>query len=141
MGNKTSSSMKINFEDVQFVVKNPENHLLISTLDISLQDCLIVNTIDIFLEEEIINNLIKQGKKEIKIIVYGKNCNDEKIFIKYNQLISLGFSNVFVYTGGMFEWLLLQDIYGENGFQTTSAQMDILKYKPNKALNISLLKY
>lgn len=141
MGNKTSSSMKINFEDVQFVVKNPENHLLISTLDISLQDCLIVNTIDIFSEEEIINNLIKQGKKEIKIIVYGKNCNDEKIFIKYNQLISLGFSNVFVYTGGMFEWLLLQDIYGENGFQTTSAQMDILKYKPNKVLNISLLKY
>ena len=62
---------------------------------------------------------IKQGK-HIKIIIYGKNCNDEKIYIKYQQLISLGFYNVFIYVGGLFEWLLLQDIYGSDEFPTTS---------------------
>jgi hypothetical protein len=30
----------------------------------------------------------------------------------------------------MFEWLLLQDIYGAASFPTTSKELDILKYKP-----------
>ena len=41
----------------------------------------------------------------------------------------------------MFEWLLLQDIYGEKDFPTTKPEMDILKYKPNKGLNVPLLEY
>ena len=32
----------------------------------------------------------------------------------------------------MFEWLLLQDIYGNDNFPTTSKDLDILKYKPKK---------
>ena len=32
--------------------------------------------------------------------------------------------------GGIFEWLLLQDIYGDDQFKTTSRELDILKYKP-----------
>jgi enhancing lycopene biosynthesis protein 2 len=46
-----------------------------------------------------------------------------------------------VYTGGLFEWLLLQDIYGTQEFLTTKKELDLLKFKPNKILNISLLEY
>jgi hypothetical protein len=141
MGNSQSSSIKINYEDVQFIIKNPEGHLLINTLSTSEQTCLIVNTININNEENIINTCIKRGAKDIKIVIYGKNSNDEKLFNKYNQLTSLGFYNVYVYTGGLFEWLMLQDIYGEKEFPTTKKELDILKYKPNKVLNVPLLEY
>ena len=141
MGNSQSSSIKINYEDVQFIIKNPEGHVLINTLSNSEQNCLIVNTININNEENIINNCIKRGAKDIKIIIYGKNSNDEKLYTKYSQLTSLGFYNVYIYTGGLFEWLMLQDIYGENEFPTTKKELDILKYKPNKVLNVPLLEY
>jgi hypothetical protein len=141
MGNTQSSSIKINYEDIQFIIKNPENHLLINTLSASEQNCLITNTININNEENAINSFMKRGNKDIKIILYGKNSNDEKIFNKYNQLTSLGFHNVFIYTGGLFEWLMLQDIYGEKDFPTTKKELNILKYKPNKVLNIPLLEY
>jgi rhodanese-related sulfurtransferase len=141
MGNSQSSSIKINYEDIQFIIKNPENHLLINTLSGSEQNCLIINTININNEESIINKCIKNGSKDIKIVIYGKNSNDEKIYSKYNQLTSLGFYNVYIYIGGLFEWLMLQDIYGDKEFPTTKKELDILKYKPNKVLNIPLLNY
>jgi hypothetical protein len=140
MGNKLSTSIKINYEDVQYILKHPEGHLLINTLSDAEQECLIVNTMNIKNEENIINICIKNGRKDIKIIIYGKNCNDEKTLNKYNQLTSLGFYNVYIYVGGMFEWLMLQDIYGENEFPTTKKELDILKYKPYKVLNVQLLE-
>jgi 3-mercaptopyruvate sulfurtransferase SseA len=141
MGNSQSSSIKINYEDVQFVIKNPQGHLLINTLLTSEQNCLIVNTININNEENIVNTCIKKGAKDIKIIIYGKNSNDEKLYNKYSQLTSLGFHNVYIYMGGLFEWLMLQDIYGEKEFPTTKKELEILKYKPNKVLNVLLLEY
>ena len=141
MGNSQTSSIKINYEDVQFIIKNPEGHLLINTLSPSEQNCLIKNTMNINNEENIINSCIKRGAKDIKIIIYGKNSNDEKLYSKYNQLTSLGFHNVYIYPGGLFEWLMLQDIYGEKEFPTTKKELDILKYKPNKVLNVPLLEY
>jgi len=141
MGNKMSSSLKINYEDIQYILKNTEGYLLMNTLSDSEQECLISNTLDIKKEETVINNLIKNRKTDLKIIIYGKNCNDDKIYEKYNQLSSLGFFNIYIYVGGMFEWLMLQDIYGENEFKTTSRQLDLLKYKPNKMLNVQLIEY
>ena len=41
----------------------------------------------------------------------------------------------------MFEWLLLQYIYNNTDFPTTKKELDVLKFKPNKVLNISLLEY
>ena len=140
MGN-SQSSQKINYEDVQYVIKNSELHILINTLNEIEQVCLIPNTVNINKEVELINQFIKMGNKQVKIIIYGRNCNDEKIYAKYNQLSSLGFYNVYIYTGGLFEWLMLQDIYGENEFPTTKRELDILKFKPNKVLNIPLLEY
>jgi hypothetical protein len=138
MGN-SQSIRKINFEDIQTIIKHPENYLLINTLNDADQICLIQNTIMISHEELIINKHLRTGKN-IRIIVYGKNCNDEKIYKKYQQLLSLGFYNVFLYLGGLFEWLLLQDIYGMDEFPTTSKLLDVLKYKPASALNVFLLE-
>ena len=140
MGNSLSNK-QINYEDVQFAIKNPNSYLLINTLDTKEQECLLPNTINIQQEEQIINQLIKNVNKSVKIIIYGKNSNDEKIYKKMQQLTSLGFYNVYIYIGGMFEWLLLQDIYGENEFPITKKELDILKYKPNKLFNIQLLEY
>ena len=139
MGN-IQSMKKINYEDMQSVIKNPEIYLIINTLAPSEQQCLIINTVFANEEESIINKFIKENKS-IRIIIYGKNCNDETINKKYQQLYSLGFYNIFVYLGGMFEWLMLQDIYGKDLFPTTKKELDLLKYKSLQLLNVSLLEY
>lgn len=139
MGN-TQSMKKINYEDMQLVIKNPSIYLIINTLPLSDQNCLIINTTQANEEEIIINKFLKENKN-IKIIIYGKNCNDDSINKKYQQLYSLGFYNIFVYSGGMFEWLMLQDIYGIELFPTNKKELDFLKYKSSQMLNIPLLEY
>ena len=103
MGN-TQSMKKINYEDMLTVIKNAEIYLIINTLSPTEQQCLIINT-TIAEEEEVIINKYMNQNKHIRIIIYGKNCNDENIQKKYQQLLTLGFCNIFVYTGGLFEWL------------------------------------
>lgn len=139
MGN-TQSIKKINYEDMQTVIKNPEVYLIINTLPSSEQNCLIVNTTLATDEENVINQFMKTNKN-VRIIIYGRNCNDETTNKKYQQLMSLGFYNIYLYVGGLFEWLLLQDIYGKDQFPTTKKELDLLKYKPSQILNIALLEY
>ena len=139
MGN-TQSIKKINYEDMQIVIKNPEVYLIINTLPQIEQQCLIVNTTFAVDEAILINKYMKENKN-IRIVIYGKNCNDDTTNKKYQQLLTLGFYNIYLYSGGMFEWLMLQDIYGKDLFPTTKKEVDILKYKPNQLLNIGLLEY
>ena len=140
-----NSKFKINYEDMQLVCSHSYNnnnnnkYAIINTLDPSYQTCLIPNTIPIAEEEEVINDVITNSKKT-KIIIYGLNSNDEKVYSKYEQLVKLGVKHVYIYTGGMFEWLLLQDVYGRELFPTTSRELDILKYKPRKVLDILCIK-
>ena len=94
----------------------------------SLQKCIIPGTISIHDEVTLLNEQLNKDKT-VSIVVYGKNHNDEKIISKYQQLTSLGFSNIFIYPGGIFEWLLLQEIYGDDNFPTTIKEIDILKYR------------
>ena len=49
------------------------------------------------------------------------------------------FTNVFIYPGGLFEWLLLQDIYGFDDFPTTKKERDHLKYKGKSVFTNKLL--
>lgn len=133
MGNQPSIQ-RLNFEDIQDTIKNKNKYIIINTLSISEQMCLIPNTIDINNEESVINNLVSQNNSR-EIIIYGKNSNDMTIYDKYEQLAKLGFRNIYVYPGGIFEWLCLQDIYSDELFPTTKKELDILKYKPNSKLN------
>tara|TARA_Y100001970_G_C14037134_1_gene751699 strand:- start:224 stop:646 length:423 start_codon:yes stop_codon:yes gene_type:complete len=121
------SVQKVSFEDIAYL-KKYKKHYLLNTLGTEEQGCLITGTLSIASEVEIINKAI--NTPDIYIIIYGKNINDESIYKKYTQLLGLGFINVFIYPGGMFEWLCLQDIYGKSEFPTTSEELDILKYKP-----------
>ena len=126
---------KINFEDMQYSIKNKERYILINTLPVEEQDCLIINTVSYHMEERIINELLNQYVLKDKIIiVYGRNANDDTVEKKYRQLISLGFIEVYIYMGGMFEWMLLQDIYGKDEFQTTAKVLDILKFKGKRTI-------
>jgi 23S rRNA pseudoU1915 N3-methylase RlmH len=140
MGNAASMN-KINFEDIQYSLSQKDAILIINTLSENEQECIIPMTITPEKEINIINNLLRNGNKNIKIIIYGKNCNDDKIYKKYQQLQSLGFYNIYLYVGGLFEWLMLQDIYGEKEFPTSKKELDILKFKPQKKLNVHLLEY
>lgn len=138
MGNNQPT--KINYEDMQCAIKNPESYLIINTLPRTEQQCLIINTVSDDNEEDIINKYLKENRN-VRIVIYGKNCNDENVNKKYQQLYSLGFYNIYIYLGGIFEWLMLQDIYGKDLFPTTRKELDLLKFKPNQALNIRLLEY
>jgi hypothetical protein len=77
-------------------------------------------------------------RSSIKIIVYGKNTSESSPYKKVEQLMGLGFYNVYLYPGGLFEWLCLQDIYSSEEFPTTCKELDILKYKPVSAFTFRL---
>ena len=134
MGNQASSTYRLNFEDIQEALKNKENYIIINTLPTNNQECLLPCTIDFKQEEHIINHFLKNNKDK-NIIIYGKNVNDMTVYDKYEQLLNLGFINVYIYPGGMFEWLCLQDIYSSELFPTTKKELDILKYKPMSRFN------
>jgi hypothetical protein len=137
MGNQVSLIPKVSYEDIQMVVYRnmhvQHSTLIINTLPPSLQHCLIKTTLDIRFEERIVNTFIEK-KPDIMIIVYGKNSNDITILHKYEQLVKLGFTNVYIYTGGIFEWMLLHEMYGKDLFQITKHEIDILRYRPKSVL-------
>ena len=130
---------KLSFEDIQFAIRNRGEFVIINTLPVTDQSCLIENTITHVEEEQILNNLLTNYGLNQKIIVYGRNNTDNTINTKYDQLMNLGFQTVYLYVGGMFEWLCLQDIYGNEEFPTTTRELDILKYKPPRTFGGYLL--
>jgi hypothetical protein len=142
MGNSSSTIKNINFEDMQYAI-NDTTSIIINTLDAMNQKCLIKETIDIDKEVEFLNAQLSKDKT-IRIIIYGMNSCDISPLKKYEQLISIGFYNVYIYCGGLFEWLLLQDIYGKELFPVTSIiakDCDILNYKGRCHFNIKMIKH
>lgn len=130
MGNINSIN-KVNFEFIKNNMYNNE-YIIINTLQENNQNILISNTLSIENEIKKLNTYIKQNNN-IKIIIYGENSNDNNIIKKYNQLERLGFKNIYIYLGGLFEWLLLNEIYGEENFPIINKNneliIDLLKYK------------
>jgi uncharacterized membrane protein YgcG len=137
MGNQVSLVPKVSYEDIQMIVYRnthiPHSTILINTLPPSLQHCLIKTTVDIRVEEQLINKCL-MNSPNVMIIVYGKNSTDITILHKYEQLVKLGFTNVHIYTGGIFEWMLLYEIYGKDLFKITQYEIDILRYRPKSVL-------
>jgi hypothetical protein len=141
MGNLQPNSVrKINFEDVLISISD-SNTIIINTMTNDSQSCLIDKTVSYLRETELLNTLLSSSKTNVRIVIYGMNSCDESIVLKYNQLNKLGFTNIHVYVGGLFEWMLLQDIYGDEMFKTTKKEMDILKFKGPSKLNLLLLEH
>ena len=124
-----ASACKINFERMQQCVEDAENTIIIHTMSSQREHCLIKGTLTAEKEVKELNKALNTLGAMKPIVIYGENACDMTIVSKYNQLIQLGFSNVMVYPGGMFEWLLLQDIYGTELFLTSGSGGDILDYK------------
>ncbi len=87
------------------------------------QKYLIHGTIAAEYEENAINKALDRNEYNKQIIVYGYNTQAlESLIKKQKQLKSLGFTNVKIYLGGLFEWALLQDIYGSKEFPILGAK-------------------
>ena len=139
MGNHVSAIKKVNFEDMQTAIAD-KTTLIINTMESNDQRCLIVGTLPADEEVQVINTYMKSNR-DIRILIYGSNSSDNSSFKKYEQFAALGFSNVHIYGGGLFEWLLLQDTYGADSFPTTSHCNDPLKYKGRQQFNVRMLKW
>lgn len=137
----TASPGQINFEDMQSIISTMstttrKSVIIISTLKLDYQKCIIRGTVPADQEEDRINDILSgedSAGDSIMIIIYGKNSTDATVREKYEQLHKHGIARVCVYAGGMFEWLLLQDIYGADLFPTTGTELDILRYRPPRA--------
>jgi hypothetical protein len=142
MGNSESAIKKANFDDVIMISKElsknsaKKTQILIHVMDKDDEELLIKNTLSINEEIEKINSLLSLRKMDVTIVIYGKNTdNVSKVVRRYKQLCDMGFFNVYVYLGGLFEWLLLQEIYGNNEIQTNNiCKRNILDYKPTRSL-------
>ena len=125
----------VSYKYIQDIIED-RNSVLINTLDDSItsQACLILSSIhaidEIDVIDKILSNTDSLGRttETVEIVIYGKNSTDMTTWVKYNQLIDYGFERVKIYTGGIFEWMLLQDIYGDDLFPTTAPNRDILKF-------------
>jgi hypothetical protein len=123
MGN--GASELINYDTLREMKK--EGALIIHTMDEN-ENVLIVGTLCANRETEKINKMMSKNDYEKDIIIYGRNCREyENLIKKKKQLASFGFKNVYIYLGGMFEWLLLQDVYGSALFPTEKPG-DILSF-------------
>ena len=91
---KKTNLQYINYQNVQEYI-NDNNAIIINTLIGSEQGCLIYNTINYTAEQELFNQLINNYDFKSKtIVIYGRNCNDNSVMKKANQLIELGFHNI-----------------------------------------------
>ena len=124
----------VGFEDVKNAIRlGPTKFILINTFE---QDFMIQGTVSSEREEIAINTqLTDYTKPDIPIIIYGRNSCDESVETKEKQMRALGLDDIYIYRGGMFEWLLMGDVFGTDVFPvsnrgTLTGAVDILKYAP-----------
>jgi hypothetical protein len=130
----------IGFEDIKYAITHNNNFIMINTLSANEQDMLIKGTLPCDREETAINEQISNYRApDLPVIIYGRNCSDDTVRLKQEQLVTIGVKQVCVYMGGIFEWLLLQDIYGSDEFPTTSNCVDLLKYRSPRRIDNQLL--
>jgi hypothetical protein len=118
MGQIYSSYQHYTFKELQNKIDNKKGEfILLNTLPIQEQNYLIKGTINAVMENDFVNSLVKKDRNK-EIIIYGRDHHDMKVIEKYNKLKKIGFTNIYIYFGGLFEWSLLQEIYGTSNFQT-----------------------
>tara|TARA_Y100000022_G_C13004055_1_gene263669 strand:- start:156 stop:572 length:417 start_codon:yes stop_codon:yes gene_type:complete len=123
---------RVGFEDIKKIIQR-DTHLLINTLQSQEQDILIKGTVNMNDEETVINEILGNYRIPDKpIVLYGRNCCDTTVETKFEQIQNLGMKDIYVYYGGLFEWLLLNELYGDDDFplSKTTDTIDIHKYRP-----------
>jgi len=139
-GGSTNIKEYIGFEDIKYAISHSNDFVIINTLSANDQDLLIRGTLPCDREETVINEQISNYRApDLPVIIYGRNCCDDTVQFKQEQLIKLGVKHVCIYMGGLFEWLLMQDIYGCDDFPTTTKCTDLLKYRSPRRLKKQLL--
>ncbi len=131
MGTSQSSINYANYCDIQNAVRSGKT--VVHIMDVSDETILIKGTLTAYQEVEKINLWISNGAFDNEIYIYGySNADFNKLLQRHKQLLGLGFHKVYIYFGGMFEWLLLRDVYGATEFPLDGlikgAMVDILKY-------------
>ena len=137
------STIHVGFYDVLYVTSRiatgDSYTILLNTLPSNQQQYLIRGTMACEREETYMNELIQRSGTgtgghsgalgKYTIILYGKHGTDETPVKKRRQLMNLGFTRVHIYAGGLFEWALLQEVYGAEHFPTTGTPpRDLLQY-------------
>jgi hypothetical protein len=131
----------VGFEAVEKAITTSSSSVfLINTLPLGQQDCLIRGTLTAEQEERAINDALTKyvpNAPPFQCIIYGANCCDLSPDKKRKQLLGLGFGlkEIKIYRGGMFEWMLLQDIYGDAKFPTTKRELNLLKYRATSSIS------
>jgi hypothetical protein len=123
----------VGFEDMKRIIQQPSRYILINTFE---QDVVIKTTVSVNDEERIINEQVNNYKQPDKpIVIYGRNSCDLSVEQKQTQLTDLGLTDIYIFAGGLFEWLLLQDVYGSDEFPTVNRiPVDLLNYRPKLSI-------
>jgi hypothetical protein len=100
---------RISASDIKFIQEKFINdYLIVTTIKDTNNTPLIKGTLQPEKEEYFINKIIQNKNNNIKgIIIYGMNNQDISVIDKYKQLLKFNVTNIFIYIGGLFEWLLL----------------------------------
>lgn len=137
-GNKTTC--RVSYETV-LSLAGTADVIVISTLAETFQGCLIPHTVACSHEEKCVNDVLERKKQGLyTVIVYGENHLDPTVERKCAQMRVMGFKSIYMYAGGMFEWLLLHEVYGGENFPVAMAGSsrtcvpDILAFKPKDGL-------
>ena len=93
-----------------------EGNILITVISNHTDATLIKGTLGEAEELRHVNEIIRKKNLDERIFVYGENCSDSRVYSKARQLKKLGLKEVFVYTGGIFEWMLLGEVFGQDQF-------------------------
>jgi hypothetical protein len=101
---------RCSFQELQ---QKKGDFVLINTLPLDRQSYLIQGTMPASEEARRMNEYLYKNK-HVDIVVYGLDHQDPSVVKKFAQLKELGFTKVSIYAGGIFEWSLLQEIYGKN---------------------------
>ena len=133
MGATQSNTMYANYCSIQHAIKLEKT--IIHIMNIADETILIKGTLTAEQEVQRINAWINDIEHTANndIFIYGySNADFNKLLQRQKQLNGLGFKNVHIYFGGMFEWLLLRDVYGADEFPVDGlikgAALDILRY-------------
>lgn len=122
---KTYKNTILNFDDMKQAIDR--GYTICHIMEEADEGIIIKNTLSVKDEIKKINDFLQNDQLDGMIVLYGRNYTDiDKLAQRQKQLNSLGFMRVFIYVGGLYEWVLLQNVYGDKLFPTNRI-FDILE--------------